>query len=589
MFKTNTTNLKANKGNSFSNVLSMGKIVGIILGVCMLLGVTAVFAASPEERLASNPFDIGANEQTSSSNSSTIAYQADHPVPHQNSDCVDNLRPSFSWEPVSGATHYTIAIYSTSQFEPGIESVYFYLDVYSTEFFPPEDLNPEFSYRWKVKANLVDGESPFSDSVYLTLCSQYVVWEVDPFDQLSLGSLNGQNGWVSNRASPEVVYGPKQGKVLYVDPQSGSTVSIGKQVPAQTDGLHRFQFNVMVTQTKKPSLAKIEIQTNSSARWKKKFQIYFGSSIRVNYSPNGGAVTIVPATQHGTWYHILCEMDLDTGLLDVWVDGVLAASNITMYPGPITSLGISGWARPGEVYLDTLHGISYDSAPPTTPTPSRTPSPTPMVSPTPTPTAFVTPTPTPTPIPPPNPAIWEQDAFDELITGPLHGQNGWNAYRSSAQVVEQGFGDRVLFIDPNPKSVIGIDKDVPDQTDGTRTFEFDVMVSGAIQPSLAKIEMNTVKNNGWNKKFQIYFGSTIRVNWGPRRGEAVQVVSTVQDGHWYHIRIDMDLDRNDLDIWVDGSKVGALIPMHTGPITGISISGWDRTGAVYLDNLLGSQ
>lgn len=44
-----------------------------------------------------------------------------------------------------------------------------------------------------------------------------------------------------------------------------------------------------------------------------------------------------------------------------------------------------------------------------------------------------------------------------------------------------------------------------------------------------------------------------------------------------------------LRIWVDGALIVENIPMHPGPLTHLAIWGWDRTGSVYLDNLLGSK
>ena len=78
--------------------------------------------------------------------------------------------------------------------------------------------------------------------------------------------------------------------------------------------------------------------------------------MRVNYNVSGAAITVVPATQSGRWYHFRCEIDLGTGMLNVRVDGVLVASNIQMHPGPISALALTGWDLPGVVSLDNLIG-----------------------------------------------------------------------------------------------------------------------------------------------------------------------------------------------------------------------------------------
>jgi RNA polymerase sigma factor (sigma-70 family) len=184
-----------------------------------------------------------------------------------------------------------------------------------------------------------------------------LIWENDPFDGLSLGALNNQNGWVASQASAQVIDVGGGGKILRVDPSAGTTIAMGKSVPNQNSGIHRFEFDVRVDGASEPSLAKIEMGTTSNAGWDKKFQIYFGNSIRVNYSVSGGAVTIVSSTQTGRWYHIRCEMDLVSGVLVVWVDGSIATTEITMHTGPITELRLSGWDQAGLVYLDNLLGV----------------------------------------------------------------------------------------------------------------------------------------------------------------------------------------------------------------------------------------
>jgi hypothetical protein len=184
-----------------------------------------------------------------------------------------------------------------------------------------------------------------------------VVWENDPFDGLSTGALNNQNGWVATQASARVADYSGGGKILRVDPGTGTTIMMIKNVSNQTSGVHRFELDVRVDNATESSLAKIEIGTTSNAGWDKKFQIYFGDFIRVNYNNSGAAATIVSSTQSGRWYHIRCEINLDSNLLDVWVDSSLAASGITMHTGAITELRLAGWDHPGIVYLDNLYGV----------------------------------------------------------------------------------------------------------------------------------------------------------------------------------------------------------------------------------------
>jgi RNA polymerase sigma factor (sigma-70 family) len=183
-----------------------------------------------------------------------------------------------------------------------------------------------------------------------------IVWEDDPFDNLATGALNGKNGWVANQASARVI-AEGGGKILSIDPGAGTTVNMIKNISNQSNGLHRFELDVRVDNATESSLAKIEIGTSPNAGWDKKFQIYFGDFMRVNYNSSGSAATIVSSTQSGRWYHIRCEMNLNTNALEVWVDGSLAASGITMHTGAITELRLAGWDHPGIVYLDNLYGV----------------------------------------------------------------------------------------------------------------------------------------------------------------------------------------------------------------------------------------
>jgi RNA polymerase sigma factor (sigma-70 family) len=184
-----------------------------------------------------------------------------------------------------------------------------------------------------------------------------VVWENDPFDGLNTGALNNQSSWVANQASASVIDYSGGGKILRVDPAAGTTINMYKNIPDQNSGTHRFEFDVRVDNATESSLAKIEIGTTMNAGWDKKFQIYFGDFMRVNYNSSGAATTIVSSTQTGRWYHIRCEMNLDSNTLDVWVDGSLAASGINMHTGSITELRLAGWDHPGIVYLDNLYGV----------------------------------------------------------------------------------------------------------------------------------------------------------------------------------------------------------------------------------------
>jgi hypothetical protein len=194
--------------------------------------------------------------------------------------------------------------------------------------------------------------------------------------------------------------------------------------------------------------------------------------------------------------------------------------------------------------------------------------------------------------------FWEEDRFDELVSGPLAGQNGWQLaapYRSSPQVVPDGSGGKFLRIDARPGETIVVGKDIPDQTSGLHTFVVRARVLGdtdPAEPTLAKIEFRTDPSTGWTKKFQLYFGAHFRINYDPSGAAKIILPDNqLQTNRWYHIRGEMDLDHELLDVWLDNVLVAEDIPMHPGPLTDLGISGWDRgrTDFVEIDDLIGFQ
>jgi hypothetical protein len=152
-----------------------------------------------------------------------------------------------------------------------------------------------------------------------------------------------------------------RGKTVQIDAAPGQAISVTKDVPDQTSGRHGFSFLVRVSGTTHlPCEAAIEIQTDPGTGWNNKFRFCIGPSIKVNYSPSGADTTIVTATVPGQWYLIHGEINLNTNLLDVFVDGQLKVSGILVHPGPILSLGITGEDQGGggAVFVDDLLGIS---------------------------------------------------------------------------------------------------------------------------------------------------------------------------------------------------------------------------------------
>ncbi len=80
----------------------------------------------------------------------------------------------------------------------------------------------------------------------------------------------------------------------------------------------------------------------------------------------------------------------------------------------------------------------------------------------------------------------------------------------------------------------------------------------------------------------------MRINYGAD-GRAVTFVPTTEMGRWYNVICDLDFASGLVDVWVDDVLQAEDIPMHTGPITALSLSGWDRPGSVRLDDVLGKR
>src|SRR5262245_37177374 len=133
-----------------------------------------------------------------------------------------------------------------------------------------------------------------------------VVWEDDPSDNLELGALDGQNGWarVPDRGSAEVVTYSGANRVLKIAAAGSgdeSVIIMGKPIDPQSSGNHVLELDVRVDNPRLASLAKIEVDTNPRdgevGKWaNKKFQIYFGSSMRITYGAQPVALPIVEGT-----------------------------------------------------------------------------------------------------------------------------------------------------------------------------------------------------------------------------------------------------------------------------------------------------
>jgi hypothetical protein len=186
---------------------------------------------------------------------------------------------------------------------------------------------------------------------------------------------------------------------------------------------------------------------------------------------------------------------------------------------------------------------------------------------------------------------WAFDTFDDLALGSLNGRNGWFTVsgRSDAMVIPDttdpvGVG-KVLELDPAPGQQIVMEKIITPQTDSVHTIELLVRVEPG-DTSMAKIEVKT-NGSAWDKKFQLYFDASMRLNYGPTQPEAIGFLSRVEPQRWYHVKAVVDLETDSVDLFLDDILVLNDIAVNPGPITMLSISACDLPGSVLFDDIHG--
>jgi hypothetical protein len=181
--------------------------------------------------------------------------------------------------------------------------------------------------------------------------------------------------------------------------------------------------------------------------------------------------------------------------------------------------------------------------------------------------------------------VWEDDSFD-LRDGPLSGQNGWTAELCSPEVRagavrltnDEGTNDQGTLCEAH--------KDVPVQVAGrhrlTAQVRVDRFATEAEDKTLARLRINTDPFVTDEQTLQIYVGRTIRVTYAAIvRFEVTTEVSTLHE-----VSIDIDLATSDVAIAVDG-VAGANFRIDAWRILGVTLSGWDLGGEVYLEDLRG--
>lgn len=214
----------------------------------------------------------------------------------------------------------------------------------------------EYEFRYLLN----DGYTEAARSNVVTVNAPTICWTEDFFDNLSLGSLAGQNGWytVTGSYAAGVVVNPGgAGKVLQLDPPAGAKVFMAKNIGAALSGTQSLELKVRVEQPGSASMAKLEVNTNNNTFWDKKFQLYFGSSMRLNNSPST-AINFVSQTVPQRWYQIKVIFDLSTNIADLYLDGVLVLNDVVIGAGSISGIAVTGFDDPGYALLDDIRGCT---------------------------------------------------------------------------------------------------------------------------------------------------------------------------------------------------------------------------------------
>ena len=182
--------------------------------------------------------------------------------------------------------------------------------------------------------------------------------------------------------------------------------------------------------------------------------------------------------------------------------------------------------------------------------------------------------------------VWEDDSFDDLRDGPLAGWNGWSTGSCSL-----GVRSGALQLTPTGGELCEADKNVPVQTGGRQRLTAQVRISRfAIErgdDTLARVRIRTEPVVEDKKTLQLYVGRSIRASYGAG-DEVVQpmLVRATQLETHYELSVDIDLATGDVAVSVDDVEA-ATFHVDATAITGLTLTGWNLGGEVYIEDLRG--
>ena len=198
----------------------------------------------------------------------------------------------------------------------------------------------------------------------------FTYWIYEGFDSLPLGPFGGYAGWSAASNAFQIIRKPanllpftgtienpdSQGeaeeRVLEVKADEGTSVEMSKTLPLLTSGKHTLLFNIRLSDTSKDNVAALALGTHNGA-WSKKFQLVFGSSLRLLTS-QASELVLLDALFADEWYAVQIDLDLDLGLMTIRVNGELLAQAVQLPTGAISSLDLLAFDGAGSAAFDDI-------------------------------------------------------------------------------------------------------------------------------------------------------------------------------------------------------------------------------------------
>ncbi|MDO8684122.1 MAG: fibronectin type III domain-containing protein [Armatimonadota bacterium] len=213
-----------------------------------------------------------------------------------------------------------------------------------------------------------DGVPNYSGPAYAMSSN---VWLNETFDNYGLGFLDGHGGWTLGSGKNSCVL---QDSVRVG--ASGSGVEIfGSSVyddatianfGAITSGYHKISFDMRRNASAAANQAYIVMMNGANILTR----VYWSTSFNMLTGPGITFTDLVTSPAGGQWYHVEIGLDMTSGTLDAWVDGVQKVFAKPFYNAAtqIDSINITGYSAATSIsYIENLRGEEVVT-PPSAPT-----------------------------------------------------------------------------------------------------------------------------------------------------------------------------------------------------------------------------